>query len=117
MTARPRALGMLDQPPCAEAAILSADRGGPVGIAFQVPELLMLAAWAEFHELRLVIELDHCVDGEEYEEVAVLYLPGSRLRQWMLWRAPDGVVVEPKSAAAFRVGNIADLFQRLVPVG
>lgn len=90
---------------------------GPVGIAFEVPELLMLAAWAEFHDLRLVIELDYDIDGDEYEEVAVLYLPGRQLRRWMLWRARDAVVVEPADGATFRVGCIADLLQRLVPAG
>lgn len=114
MTPTPRAPAMI-----ASTAADSQDAGlvGPVGIAFEVPELLMLAAWSEFHELRLVIELDYYVDGDEYEEVAVLYLPGSRLRRWMLWRAPDAVVVEPTIGTAFRLDCIADVLHRLVPAG
>lgn len=114
MTPTPRATGTI-----ASTAVdpQAASLLGPVGIAFEVPELLMLTAWAEFHELRLVIELDYYVDGEEYEEVAVLYLAGSRLRRWMLWRAHDAVVVEPAAGASFRLGCIADVLNRLVPAG
>lgn len=85
------------------------------GIAFTVPELLMLTAWAEFHGLRLVIELDHCIDGAEYEEVAALYSADSQLRQWTLWRAADAIVAEPMVGAGFREPCISDVLQRVMP--
>jgi hypothetical protein len=87
------------------------------GIAFSIPELLMLTAWAEFHGIRLVIELDNCIDGAVYEEVAALYPPGSPLRQWNLWRAPDAVVAEPMTGARLRAECISDLLQHLSPTG
>lgn len=86
----------------------------PVGIAFTLPELMILTAWAEFHEVRVVLELDNCIDGAEYEEVAALYFPDSPLRQWTLWRAPDAVVVEPLNGPAFRADCIAELLQGLM---
>ncbi len=85
------------------------------GLSFEVPEWLMLLAWAEFHGLRVVVELDHCVDGEEYEEVVALYPPGSPLRQWTMWRASDAIVVEPMNARAFRLATISEVLQTLVP--
>jgi hypothetical protein len=117
MAATSRGPGMTGGIAGTAAEAQAQDIVGPVGIAFEIPELLMLAAWAEFHDLRLVIELDYDIDGDEYEEVAVLYLPGGQLRRWMLWRARDAVVVEPTNGAAFRVSCIADLLQRLVPAG
>jgi hypothetical protein len=87
----------------------------PVGIAFSVPELLILRAWAEYHDIRVVVELDHCVDGSEYEEVIALYPPGRSLRQWTLWRSRDGVMVEPTHGRAFKAECISDLVQVLIP--
>ncbi|MEO9189403.1 MAG: hypothetical protein ABI224_05265 [Acetobacteraceae bacterium] len=107
----PRASGMMDRLDHKQA-IAPKYRGG---IAFTVPELLMLTAWAEFHALRLVIELDHCIDGAEYEEVAALYPADSPLRQWTLWRAADGVVAEPMAGACFREACISDVLQRVIP--
>lgn len=86
----------------------------PCGIAFTVPELMMLTAWSEFHRLRLVIELDNCIDGTEYEEVAALYPECSSLRRWTLWRAPDMVVAEPMQGPEIRSACIADLLHQLV---
>jgi hypothetical protein len=87
----------------------------PVGIAFSVPELLILRAWAEYHEIRVSVELDHCVDGAEYEEVVALYPPGMSLRRWTLWRSRDGVMVEPRHGRAFKAACVSDLVQALMP--
>ncbi len=88
----------------------------PVGIAFSVPELLILTAWAEYHDIRVVVELDHCVDGAEYEEVLALYPPGMSLRRWTLWRSRDAVMVEPRHGRAFKADCISELVQTLMPV-
>ena len=87
----------------------------PVGVAFSVPELLILRAWAEYHDIRIVVELDHCVDGAEYEEVLALYPPGLSLRQWTLWRSREAVVVEPRHGRAFKAGCVSELVQTLMP--
>ena len=67
----------------------------PTGLAFEIADLMMLQAWAEFHDVQMVVELDHCVEGEEYEEVIAFYAQDSQLRRWILWRASDGVIVQP----------------------
>lgn len=86
-----------------------------IGISFTVPELMILSAWAEFHQLRMVIELDTVVDGAAYEEVVALYAPGDLLRRWTLWRAREGVVVEPRRGAACHNTCMAELLEGLLP--
>jgi hypothetical protein len=112
MAATSRVSGPIDR-----LAIRATDTPGtvaPVGIAFSVPELLILRAWAEYHDIRVVVELDHCVDGSEYEEVVALYPPGVSLRQWTLWRSRDGVVVEPRHGRTFKADCISELVQTLM---
>ena len=41
----------------------------PTGLAFEIADLMLLQGWADFHGVQMVVELDHCVEGEEYEEV------------------------------------------------
>lgn len=113
MAVTPRASAMIDKV-ADERAIGPRCRGG---IAFTMPELLILTAWAEYHAIRLVIELDHRIDDAEYEEVAALYPSGSQLRHWTLWRAPDAIVAEPMFGEGFREECISDVLQRVMPPG
>jgi hypothetical protein len=76
----------------------------------------MLRAWAEWHDLRLVMELDYCVDGDEYEEVVALYRYGSMLREWTVWRSARAVVVVPMHGRSNRYETISDALQALVPM-
>ena len=39
----------------------------PIGLAFEIADLMLLQGWAKFHDIRMVVELDHWVEGEEYE--------------------------------------------------
>ena len=45
----------------------------PTGLAFEIADLMLLQGWADFHDVQMVVELDHCVEGEEYEEVIAFY--------------------------------------------
>jgi hypothetical protein len=78
----------------------------PTGIAFEIADLLLLQGWATFHQVRMAVELDQCVDGEEYEEVVALYAEGSSLRRWNLWRTADTVVVQPLIGRACRFDSV-----------
>ena len=40
----------------------------PIGLAFDIADLMVLESWSETHNIRMVVELDHCVEDEEYEE-------------------------------------------------
>ncbi len=83
----------------------------PEGVSFTVSELRLIQAWAEFHDLRLAVELDHAFGGETYEEVLALYRKGSAYRRCILWRSPTEVVVEPILGCASRFPTIADALE------
>ena len=76
------------------------------GHAFPIEELIAFRHWAERHTMRLLVELDHCVEGEEYEEVLAFYDAGSALRRWTLWRAADHLVVEPMTGSIARFSHL-----------
>ena len=88
----------------------------PVGFSFDIPDLLMLEAWAEFHELRLAIDLDVCADGDEYEELVGLYERGCAFRRWMIWRSCDGIVVQPAMGRPMLFDDMVDALEMLIPV-
>lgn len=85
------------------------------GIAFTIPELLLVTAWAEFHNLRLSIELDWHVDQTEYEEVITLGLPGRIGSHCLLWRSADSIVLQPMVGRARRFTNISDALDAICP--
>jgi hypothetical protein len=87
----------------------------PTGLAFEIADLMMLQGWAEFHDVQMVVELDHCVEGEEYEEVIAFYARDSQLRRWILWRAADGVIVQPLIGRSRRFKTVVDALETLVP--
>jgi len=86
----------------------------PKGFAFDIPELEMLQRWAEGQAMRMVVELDHCVEGEEYEEVLAFYEDGSALRRWTMWRAAGYFVLEPMNGPDWRFAELPDLIAEMV---
>lgn len=87
----------------------------PTGLSFDVPDLLLVQGWADFHDLRMIIELDLCVDDDEYEELLGLYDPSRAFRRWMIWRSCDGIVVQPAMGRQMLFDRIADALEILVP--
>ena len=87
----------------------------PTGIAFELSDFVLLQGWAEYHDLRMVIELDHSTAGEEYEEVVALYPQNSLFRRWMMWRDLNGVIVQPMMGPATRSDSVAEALERLAP--
>jgi hypothetical protein len=88
----------------------------PTGLSLEIPDLLMLRGWADFHDLRMTIELDLCVEGDEYEEMIGLYDADRAFRRWMIWRSCDGIVVQPAMGRTMLFDNIADVLEVLIPV-
>ena len=80
----------------------------PTGLAFEITDLMLLQGWATLHGVQMVVELDHCVEGEEYEEVIAFYPKDSSLRRWILWRAPCEIVVQPLIGRGSRFATVAD---------
>jgi len=87
----------------------------PKGLAFEIPDLVLLQGWANFHDIRIAVELDHWVDGEEYEEVVAAYPQDSRLRRWIMWRAANEVVVQPLIGRGRRFASVAQALAALMP--
>ncbi|HQT75965.1 MAG: hypothetical protein B7Z80_02615 [Rhodospirillales bacterium 20-64-7] len=87
----------------------------PTGLSFEIPDLVMLRGWADFHDLRLAIELDVCVDADEYEELLGLYDGSCAFRRWMLWRSHEGIVVQPTLGRTMLFDTMADALEFLIP--
>ena len=87
----------------------------PTGLAFEIADLMLLQGWAEFHEIQMTVELDHSVEGEEYEEVVAFYARDSQLRRWIMWRTAHGIVVQPLIGRGCRFNTVADALETLVP--
>jgi hypothetical protein len=87
----------------------------PMGLSFDIADLMLLQGWAEFHEVQMVVELDHWVEGEEYEEVVAFYGKDSPLRRWILWRAASEIVVQPLIGRGHRFCSVADALESLIP--
>lgn len=87
----------------------------PTGLSFDIPDLLMLQGWANYHDLRLAIDLDICVDDDEYEELIGLYDGNRAFRRWMIWRSGDGIVVQPAMKRTMMFDTMAAALDGLIP--
>lgn len=87
----------------------------PTGLAFELSDLVMALGWSEFHALRMVVELDHCTAGEEYEEVLAFYPANSGFRRWSMWRTCDEIVVEPAKGSTQHFASLAGALDALSP--
>ena len=79
----------------------------PIGLAFDIADLMFLEGWSETHNIRMVVELDHCVEDEEYEEVIAFYAKDSPLRRWILWRSASDIVVQRLIGRTCRFSSVA----------
>lgn len=86
----------------------------PTGLAFEIADLILLQGWADLHDMRMVVELDHCAEAEEYEEVIAFYAASDRLRRWILWRAPCEIVMQPLIGRSRRFATVTDALASLV---
>jgi hypothetical protein len=89
--------------------------GRPTGLAFDVSDLLMLRAWAEFHDLRMTIDLDIATDTEEYEEIVNIADAGVNYRRWLIWRSADGIVVQPRLGRQMLFDAMVEALDMLIP--
>jgi hypothetical protein len=88
----------------------------PRGLSFELSDLIMVLGWSEFHDLRMVVELDHCSGGEEYEEVLAFYPPHSEFRRWSMWRTDEDIVVQPTVWRTMHFTSVAGALESLIPV-
>ena len=63
------------------------------GLSFDIPDLILTKGRSAANDLRMVVQLDHRSDVEEYEEVLVFYRGTSPQWCWMMWRNASAVFV------------------------
>ncbi|MGH7042705.1 MAG: hypothetical protein ACREFY_11310 [Acetobacteraceae bacterium] len=85
----------------------------PRGFAFPIADLQAMQRWAERRRMQLTIELDRCIDGEDYEEVVALQEIGGGRHRWTLWRSAEHLVVEPPAGPAARFARLSDALAAL----
>jgi hypothetical protein len=98
-----------------EVAMRAVKRAPPVlkGLAFEIPDLILLKGWADSRGAHLTIHLDHGSDLEDYEEVlAVGSAPGVP-GKWMMWRGASAVVVRAESGRERRFRSVATAISAL----
>jgi hypothetical protein len=81
------------------------------GRSFEIPDLMISQAWAEFHELGFAVELDHACRGRDYEEVLSFSRGGHRL--WAIWRSERGVVVWPDRGLQRRFDSVPEALEAI----
>jgi hypothetical protein len=87
----------------------------PKGIAFEIPDLLLIGSWASLHGLGMSIRLDHGVEDEEYEEVIAFHIGNGPLSQLILWRNAEAVFVQPLVGRRQQHDSIAEALESLLP--
>jgi hypothetical protein len=88
----------------------------PKGLSFDVADLLLVRAWADYHDLRMVVELDFAAERDEFEEIIGLFAPQTGFRRWMLWRSATGIVAQPMVGRPRKFDMVADALEALIPV-
>lgn len=84
------------------------------GISFAIPDLMIAQGWAEFHGLRMAVELDHATETEEYEEVLAFYKGPAQLRRFLIWRDQHAFVVQPLIGRPSRFSSISDALNSII---
>jgi hypothetical protein len=79
----------------------------PKGVAFEIADLILVKGWADFHNFRMVVRLDHGAAGEEYEEVIAFHTGMDSPCQFIVWRSPKAVFVQPLLGRKRRFGSVA----------
>ncbi len=88
----------------------------PRDLSFELSDLIMVLGWSEFHDLRMVAELDNYIGGEEYEEVLVSYPSDAGFRRWTMWRSNENIVVQTTVGRTMHFASVVGALDSLIPV-
>jgi hypothetical protein len=75
----------------------------------------MVQAWADYHNLRMEIELGAVSEGEEFEELLSLSYGASKHPRWTMWRSADGIVVQPTMSRPMMFDRMSVALEVLIP--
>lgn len=94
-----------------EIDVVERERPAPKGLAFDVVDLHLMEGWALRSDLRMVLDLDHGIDDEEYEEVVSFQVRSSAARTLFIWRNADVIIVQPLVGRPQRYRSVADALE------
>jgi hypothetical protein len=88
----------------------------PMGLAFEIADLVLIRRWAERHGFRMLVRLDHgaAVD-EEYEEVIAFQTETSPLYRLIMWRTTAGVFIQPLVGRMRQYRSVTAALESLLP--
>jgi hypothetical protein len=84
----------------------------PMGIAFEIDELIALRAWANDHDIRMTIELE-CA---ECEELLAFQAQRPVLQHWVMWRTGQEVIVQPVIGRPRRFSSVNQMIEAMTLV-
>ncbi len=87
----------------------------PTGLSFEIPDLLMAQAWADYHNLRMTIDLDAASERDEFEELVRLSYGASAHPRWTIWRSADGIIVQPTMGRTMMFDRMSVALEVLIP--
>jgi len=87
----------------------------PTGISFAIPDLLMVQAWADDHDMQMLIGLDAVAGDNEYEEIISLTPDRISFRRWLIWRSHTSIVVQPMVGRSIMFDVMTDALNSLSP--
>jgi hypothetical protein len=84
------------------------------GLSFEVADLILIRSQSEAHGLRMVVQLDHGSDVDEYEEVLAFHAETSPQGRWLMWRNENTVFVRSNDGRARRYQSAIQAINALV---
>jgi hypothetical protein len=90
--------------------IIAAPPHLPKGLSFEIADLIHIKGWADFHDLRIVVRLDH---GTEAEEVIAFHPGASSPCHLIMWRNAKSVFVQPLVGRMRRYRSVAAALETL----
>ncbi|WP_428487073.1 hypothetical protein [Rhodopila sp.] len=85
----------------------------PKGVAFSIADLLIAESWANFHDIGIVVRLDHAAKHEDYEEVIEFQADLNSQPRLIMWRDDTTVFVQPLAGARQRHASIIEALREL----
>ncbi len=89
----------------------------PKGLSFEVSDLFLCKAWADYHGFRMAVRLDHCAKGEEYEEVIAIHTGNGQVCRLLMWCNTQGIFVQPLIGKRQRYASFAEALESVLPLG
>jgi hypothetical protein len=83
------------------------------GLSFDVADLVLIKNRSEAHSLRMVVQLDHGSDVDEYEEVLAFHAETSPQCRWLMWRNEHTVYVRSNEGRARRYASVTQAIDAL----